>query len=187
MLTSSSITKIAPALLAAQKAMGDAIKDAKNPYFKSAYADLNSVREAVTPALHANDIVLLQPTVTTTDGRNFVRTTLLHASGEYILADTEIVCKVEKDPQALGSAISYARRYGLSAMLSVGTADDDAEIATGRTMKAVKTTSIDTTKGFNTTADTKPVGEGATLTGVNGTVSVAKAGFGSFRKSATTT
>jgi hypothetical protein len=111
--------------------MGDATKGSKNPFFKSSYADLNSVREAATPALNAEGIVLLQPTVHL-EGKNFVRTLLLHESGEWLSSDTEIVQAKLNDPQAHGSGLSYARRYGLQSFLNIGAVDDDSELAMGR-------------------------------------------------------
>lgn len=131
MKTSESISKIAAALLKAQSSMGNASKGASNPYFKSSYADLNAIREVVTPSLNANGITVLQPT-TTVDGKPFVETLLLHESGEYISGLTEIVVSKTNDPQAAGSAISYARRYGLQSFLSVGAVDDDGEKAMNR-------------------------------------------------------
>lgn len=131
MLSSPTIMNITPALIKAQKAMGDATKGSKNPFFKSAYSDLNSVREAVTPALHANDIMILQPTVYI-GGKQFIQTTLLHSSGEWIAGVTEVTVAKLNDPQAAGSGISYSRRYGLMALLSVGTIDDDGEKAMDR-------------------------------------------------------
>jgi hypothetical protein len=77
---SESIVKIASALVKAQATMGNAVKDSKNPFFKSNYADLNAVREACLPALNANGVSVLQPTVSI-DGRSFVETVLLHESG----------------------------------------------------------------------------------------------------------
>jgi hypothetical protein len=136
---SESIKEIALALNKAQKEMSNAIKDSKNPFFKSTYADLNSVREAVLPPLNNHGISVLQLTLTE-NGRNFVRTTLLHSSGEYICSDTEIVTSKQNDAQALGSAISYARRYGLQAMLCVGAVDDDAESTMVRQEKAPQPT-----------------------------------------------
>lgn len=133
---SQSIKTIAPALLAAQREMGDAVKDSKNPFFKSNYADLNAVREAVMPALNKNGITVLQLNTPGPEGRQFVRTLLLHESGEYMGSDTEVVANKQNDPQALGSAISYARRYGLQSMLCVGAIDDDGEKALGRGSQA---------------------------------------------------
>ena len=131
-LMSTSIVKIAPALLLAQKEMGDAAKSAKNPFFKSFFADLNSVREAVMPALNKHGVTVLQLTTPGPEGRQFLRTLLLHESGEFLGSDTEIVCAKQNDPQALGSAMSYARRYGLQAMLCVGAVDDDGNVASGK-------------------------------------------------------
>lgn len=133
MLQSNSITTISAAILKAQKVMGDAVKGAKNPFFKSSYSDLNSIREAVMPALHANGISVIQPTVFM-GGMPFVQTTLLHESGEFIAALTQVVVPDNKknDPQAMGSAISYSRRYGLQSLVCVGTTDDDGEAAMER-------------------------------------------------------
>lgn len=137
MVMSPSILKIAPALLKAQGEMTGAVKDAKNPFFKSSYADLNAVREACTPALHENEILVLQPMIQK-DGKSFVRTLLLHSSGEYFGSDTEVVCAKQNDPQAQGSAITYARRYGLQSLVSLGSADDDGESAMERNSKPVE-------------------------------------------------
>lgn len=128
---SETITKIAAALVKAQAAMGNAVKDSKNPFFKSNYADLNAVREACLPALNANGVSVLQPTVTV-DGKAFVETVLLHESGEFISSVTEVICAKQNDPQAHGSGVSYARRYGLQSMVNLGSADDDGESAMGR-------------------------------------------------------
>jgi hypothetical protein len=135
-LTTETISKIATSLVAAQSSMGNAAKDAKNPFFKSKFADLNAIREAVIPVLNANGISVLQPTVPV-DGKQFVKTMLLHASGEYICSLTEIVCAKQNDPQAYGSAVSYARRYGLQALVCVGAEDNDGEAAMGRTVAKV--------------------------------------------------
>lgn len=131
MKKSDSIVKISKALLLAQQEMGDAVKGASNPFFKSSYADLNSIREASIPVLNKQGIAVLQPTVYQ-DGKAFVETTLLHESGEFLASLTEIVCSKINDPQAHGSGVSYARRYGLQAFLNIGAVDDDAEGAMGR-------------------------------------------------------
>lgn len=120
------IKQIAVALLQAQKDMGTAKKDSKNPFFKSSYADLNSIREACIPVLNANGISVLQPIVIKND-KSYVETVLLHTSGELLVSQIEIVCSKQNDPQAQGSGISYARRYGLQAFLNIGAEDDDGE------------------------------------------------------------
>lgn len=123
-----SITKISTAYVAAQKEMSNAKKDANNPFFKSKYADLNSIREAVIPVLNSHGIGVLQPTCSI-DGRNYVKTILLHESGEYLESLTEILFAKVNDAQAQGSGISYARRYGLQSMVCIGAEDDDANKA----------------------------------------------------------
>jgi hypothetical protein len=137
-LMSDSISQIAPALVTAQMAMSAAKKDSTNPYFKSKYADLNSVREASIPALNAAGIVALQPTVVV-DGKKFVQTMLLHSSGEFISALTEILSVKDTSAQDQGSGISYARRYGLQSLVNIGSEDDDGQRATfGETKTSVK-------------------------------------------------
>jgi len=134
---SESIAIIAPSLLAAQKDMGDAKKDSKNPFFKSSYADLNAVREVAIPAFNKHGISVLQPTVTL-DGKNYVQTLLLHESGEYLASLTEIK-NTKGDAQSEGSGISYARRYGLQSFANIGAVDDDAESTMKRTEPAKPT------------------------------------------------
>lgn len=135
MVTSETIGKVAAALLAAQKEMGDAKKGSSNPFYKSKYADLNSIREAVLPPLNANGISVLQLGTSNAEGKQFIRTLLLHESGEFIGSDTEVVVAKQNDPQAYGSAQSYARRYGLQAAVCVGADDDDGNKASGKVSK----------------------------------------------------
>lgn len=123
-----SIQKIATALVKAQSEMSNPKKSATNPFFKSRYSDLNSVREAVIPVLNENGISVIQPLVHL-DGKNFVRTVLLHESGEYLESFTEIVYAKQNDAQAQGSGITYARRYALQSMVCVGAEDDDGNAA----------------------------------------------------------
>lgn len=120
--------QISTALLKAQSEMSNPKKGATNPFFKSKYADLNSIREAVIPILNANGISVLQPIVHI-DGKNFVKTILLHESGENIESLTEIIYNKINDAQAQGSGISYARRYSLQSFVCVGADDDDGQKA----------------------------------------------------------
>lgn len=121
-------TKLITAFIAAQKQMGDAKKDNTNPYFKSKYADLNSVREACIPLLNSHNIAVLQPIIQK-DGKSFVRTILMHESGESLESDVEIVFAKANDAQAQGSGITYARRYGLQSIVNIGAEDDDGNKA----------------------------------------------------------
>ena len=134
METSETITKISPAFLKAQKEMGNAVKDSKNPFFKSTYADLNSVREATIPHLNNHGISVLQPTVVR-EGKNYVETVLLHESGEYFSSLMEIIADKANNAQANGSGTTYARRYGLQSMCNIGSADDDGNAASGNTIQ----------------------------------------------------
>lgn len=120
--------EIAIALVKAQKEMSNAKKDSKNPFFKSKYADLNAVREACIPALNNNGIVVLQPTIYI-DGKSYVKTILLHESGESLEGLSEIIASKQNDAQSHGSGITYARRYGLQSMVCIGADDDDGNNA----------------------------------------------------------
>lgn len=120
--------QIATALLKAQSEMSNPKKGSTNPFFKSKYADLNAIREAVIPILNANEIVVLQPIVHL-ENKNFVQTILLHSSGEKLESLTEIIYNKINDAQAQGSGISYARRYSLQSFVCVGADDDDGQKA----------------------------------------------------------
>ena len=130
MLRSESIAAIGAALAKAQAAMKPAVKDAKNPHFKSSYADLASVWDACRAHLTANEIAVVQSPHA--DGAHVTITTLLaHSSGEWIESALTLTAR-QSDPQSVGSAITYGRRYGLASMVGVAPDDDDAEAATGR-------------------------------------------------------
>ena len=131
MNTSLTITKIAAALVQAQSEMGNATKDAINPFFKKTYADLNAIREAVLPVLNRNGICAIQPTIVI-DGCDFVETILLHNSGEFISSLTRIVVDKVNDAQRHGSGLSYARRYALQSIVNIGAEDDDANKAVAK-------------------------------------------------------
>lgn len=131
MIKSDSLKALAPALVAAQKKMGAALKDSKNPFFKSKYADLNAVIDATVPVFNEEGIAVLQ-TPQIVDGKPVIQTLLIHESGEYLGSNTEVVAAKQNDPQAAGSAISYARRYGLQATTTCKAEDDDGEGAMGR-------------------------------------------------------
>jgi hypothetical protein len=153
--SSKTISKIVSALLKAHSEMSDPVKNAVNPYFKSSYADLNSAREAALPALNKYGITVIQPTIVL-NGKNYVQTTLLHESGEYISSLTEIISAKANDPQAHGSGLSYARRYGFTSLLNLGAVDDDAESAVVRketahtvpVQSAPTTTTLEQAKAF---------------------------------------
>lgn len=143
--------QIATALLKAQSEMSNPKKGATNPFFKSKYADLNAIREAVIPTLNANGISVLQPIVHD-NGKNFVKTILLHESGESLESLTEIIYNKQNDAQAQGSGISYSRRYALQSFVCVGSDDDDGQKAVQNKPNATKEI-MDKAKQSNATID----------------------------------
>jgi hypothetical protein len=133
--------QIATALIKAQSEMADAKKNAKNPFLKNSYADLNAIREAVIPVLNENKIAVLQPMVEM-NGEMYIKTLLLHESGESIESVTKVVISKPNDAQSQGSGITYARRYGLQSLLNVGAVDDDGHSASVQPSKPNATTEI---------------------------------------------
>jgi hypothetical protein len=128
---SESLKAIAPALRRVQGAIHGVVPNQKNPFFKSEYADLGACWGAVKGALQGEGISLVQTMGFIPTAGPTLITTLLHESGEFISGE-QPVCAKGDDPQAMGSAISYARRYGLSAIVSLVEIDDDGEKAMAR-------------------------------------------------------
>lgn len=129
---SDNIGKLAEALSKAQSSMTEAKEDSKNPFFKSNYADLTSVWRACKDSLTANGLAISQVTGFM-EGQLFLVTTLIHSSGEWMKGYYPLYL-AKQDPQAVGSAITYARRYALAAIVGVCKEgeDDDAEKAQDR-------------------------------------------------------
>lgn len=125
MKTSDSIATISKALIEFQGRMVKVTKDAVNPHFKNRYASLSQIIESVQKPLNECGLAIVQmPT-----GDHELETILLHTSGEYI-AETYRMSPQRDDPQGLGSAITYQRRYALGAILCLNIdEDDDAEKA----------------------------------------------------------
>ncbi len=124
MTTSEQINEIAAALAKAQNVMKNATLNKVNPHFKSKYADLAGIRDAVIPALTANGIAVVQTLDAASEGVGYcVLTRLLHTSGQWI----ESLCPIPAAPdmQKMGSAITYARRYSLSAICGIAADEDD--------------------------------------------------------------
>lgn len=119
---------IATALAKAQANMGKALKQANNPHFRSKYADLGNVMDACLPALNEAGIALIQPTGEDEHGR-YVETILIHGeSGESLTCRVPLIV-AKNDMQGYGSAVTYARRYGLMAMAGIAPEDDDGNAA----------------------------------------------------------
>jgi hypothetical protein len=121
---SESVKEIAAALALAQSEIKPAVKDAENPHLKSKYANLSSVWDAVREPLANNGLSVTQTFAPSEPGTITVVSTLLHKSGEWI--ESPLTLPVgQATAQGCGSAITYARRYGLSALLGVVADDDD--------------------------------------------------------------
>ena len=133
---SENIGQLAAALAKAQGQMKFAAKDANNPFFKSKYADLASVIEAIKVPLSANGIAFVQAT-DFEDSSVIVETILLHESGEWISGKLRMQ-PTKNDPQGVGSAVTYAKRYGLQAIAGVPSDDDDGNAATHQAAPAAK-------------------------------------------------
>lgn len=119
---------IASALAAAQMQMGKALKQSNNPHFKSKYADLGNVMDACLPALNAVGIAVIQPTGEDDLGR-YVETRLIHGDSNETLTCRVPLIVNKNDMQGYGSAVTYARRYGLMAMAGIAPEDDDGNAA----------------------------------------------------------
>ena len=130
---SQTIGELAKALAKAQGEIKSALKDATNPFFKSNYADLPAIVKSCKAELAANGIAYIQ-TTDFSELETWLETILVHSSGEWI-SGRYPVRPVKNDPQGMGSAITYARRYSLAAMVGVVSEneDDDGNAASGKT------------------------------------------------------
>jgi|11BtaG_2_1085332.scaffolds.fasta_scaffold00452_10 hypothetical protein len=111
------------------------IKDAKNPYFKSNYADINAMLEQLQPLLNKYKVAIEQPM---RDGKVFTILTCVD-TGDSKSSSLEL--QPMSDPQKLGSVITYFRRYTLQGLLGIRTKDDDANSASGQTINESRATS----------------------------------------------
>ena len=141
MRSSDTLGKIAPALVKALNEVGGVGKAAANPFFKSKYATLENVIDASKPFLAANGIVLIQFPGAYNQGAMSLETVLMHESGEWISGSEAFgVATGKQDPQAVGSALTYARRYAHMAVLNMPAVDDDGEGAMPRNQVQAKIT-----------------------------------------------
>ena len=126
---SGSITNLATALAMAQMNIKGAVKDSANPFFKSKYADLSSVVEAIRPAFGQCGLSYIQRIEPSDKDEVRVETILLHASGEWLSCGVLNLPVSKADAQGYGSALTYARRYSLAAACGVAPEDDDGNAA----------------------------------------------------------
>lgn len=139
--TSDNISELAKVLPQAQASMGDVFKNANNPAFRSKYADLAAVVEAVMPALNQHGIALLQPASGLVGDVVKVTTMLLHESGQWVRCTTTVAV-TKRDAHGVGSAITYGRRFGLQSMSGVAPTDDDGNAASAKPVGAPKNLSV---------------------------------------------
>jgi len=168
METSTDIKEIAIALVKVQSALNRAKKDSENPHFKSKYADLTAVWDACHSALQAADVAVIQGPGVDDNGNAFVETMLLHKSGQFIKSRA-IAKPIRLDPQAIGSATTYLRRYGLAAMVGVVQEDDDGNGGSDTSKKpydaqsnAAPKASPKATRGVDAIKQIDPVASGDT-------------------------
>lgn len=129
--TTLKMKTIASKLLNVQGSITGIRKSKTNPHFKSQYFDINQMLEQVLPVLQDNGLVLTQPIK---DGNVYSILTDVE-SGEFV--DSCLPLPQESNPQKLGSAITYYRRYTLQSLLSLQAEDDDANLASSKTARAV--------------------------------------------------
>ena len=133
---SDKIDKLAAALAKAQSEMKGAKKESVNPFFKSTYADLHMVIESSLPFLNKHGLSVVQGN-DSEPGSFYVTTMLLHESGQWIKSTLKMpITKV--DAQGIGATMTYARRYGLSAMVGIAQYDDDGNSIVHHPKKGAK-------------------------------------------------
>ncbi|WP_273523361.1 ERF family protein [Mailhella massiliensis] len=137
---STEITELSKAMIIVQQQLQPAIKDAKNPFIGNEYATLNSVMESCRALLSSQGIWLTQlpcpAPVELGAGHIGLETRLIHADSGQWISSTAIIPLPKNDPQGMGSAMTYARRYSLCAILGIVTEDDDGNAASIPTKQA---------------------------------------------------
>lgn len=127
---SESIAALAPALVKASAELKAIHKDRENSHFRNRYATLDAIVESVRPVLAKHGLAVVQGATAPLSREDglvagfVVETMLVHTSGEFLISSA-VMPLVKADPQSAGSALTYGRRYGLSALLSLATDDDD--------------------------------------------------------------
>ncbi len=125
---SESITLLSKALCKAQCGIRPAIKDSENPHLKSKYADLASCWDACRDALAENGLAVVQIPLATERNEVQLETILMHESGEFV-GGTLSIPVTKADAQGYGSALTYARRYALCALVGIAPGEDDGDAA----------------------------------------------------------
>lgn len=162
---SEATNEVLSALVKAKSQIGSITKGSANPFFKSKYADLSAILNTVEPVLQEFNLAVIQPVVNI-DSSSFIATTFIHESGQYVsILGSELVAAKQNDPQAMGSAITYARRYSISSALSLNAEnDDDGERAMNRgnyspskpSSSSASVSPFEKMKSYLKTAENKP-------------------------------
>jgi hypothetical protein len=124
MKTSDNVDKIIPAFIAFQAELPAVPKDSENPHFRNKYASLGAITEAMRPHLKNHGLGYMQY-MAHRDGFQFMITRFAHTSGQWIEDDGYLLNPTKNDPQGMGSAVTYGRRYTISAFAGIISEDDD--------------------------------------------------------------
>ena len=141
-MKSESLKELATALAKAQGEIKGALKDSANPFFKSKYADLSSVVDAIKVAFSKHGLSYIQMMEPSDQDEVRVSTMILHSSGEYINCGVLALPVSKVDAQGYGSALTYARRYSLSSAVGVAPEDDDGNAAVAAAPKGMSDNEI---------------------------------------------
>lgn len=125
MRKSETITELSKAFAKMQMELEQPLKNANNPFFKSKYVPLENVVDSITRAANKHGLSFTQYPSSDESGNVTVGTMVMHESGEWIEYDPICMKPVKNDPQAIGSAITYAKRYALSAIFGITSDNDD--------------------------------------------------------------
>ena len=134
---SSEMAGLCKALAAAQADMVPAVKDGANPHFRSRYATLGAVLQAILPAFNKHGLALTQHPVLV-EGHVHIITMVLHSSGQYMESTVSAPLSGRKDAQAVGSAITYLRRYAAQSIAGLPVEDDDGNGASTPNSRATR-------------------------------------------------
>lgn len=148
----SDTSKFFTALLEVQKKIGPLKKDAKNPFFNSKYATLEQVLDCLKGPLFNAGLSVTQST-----HEDNLLTVVAHISGESRSYTYPLACKDQNDPQKMGAAVSYARRYSLQGIFFMAAEDDDGNLASGKSSHGSHANQNSIVKGVNGPVDS-PVG-----------------------------
>lgn len=113
-----------------RKDIGKVQKTGKNPHFKNTFVELNTAIDVVDSHIEKHSFVCFLQTPTIENGKNILKTSLIHKNGETIDCELELIT-TRQDPQMLGSSLTYARRYSLLTILGLGATDDDGNLGSG--------------------------------------------------------